>query len=143
MTLVKKPTFVHETVWFDRGGIMVWAGMSNKDRIDLWIIRNRAWFAQRCRGKILRSIVFLYAEAIDDEFILLNGNAKPHHVLLMDNFLFDERILWMDWSANFSDMHPIEHVCDLLGKRVNDRISHPQTIQKLKNSLLQEWERLS
>lgn len=136
------PAFVHESVRFGGGGVTLWAGISINGRTDLYIIRNGAVTAQRYRDEILRPIVVLYAAAIGDEFILMDDNARPHRAHLVDNFLFDEGILRMDWPACSPDMNPIEHVWDMLGRRVATRSSPPETIQQLESSLLQEWERI-
>nr|GBL91521.1 hypothetical protein AVEN_51963-1 [Araneus ventricosus]GBL91551.1 hypothetical protein AVEN_134454-1 [Araneus ventricosus] len=121
---------------------MDWAGVTINGRTDLYIIRNGELTVQRCRDDILRPIVGPYAASIGDESILMDDNARPHCARLVDNFLFNEGILRMDWSAYSSDMNPIEHVWDILGRRVAGRLSPPETIQQLESSLLQEWERI-
>ncbi|GBN08962.1 hypothetical protein AVEN_220705-1 [Araneus ventricosus] len=121
---------------------MDWAGVSINGRTDLYIIRNGELTAQRCRDDILRPIVGPYAASIWVESILMDDNARPHCARLVDNFLFNEGILRMDWPAYSSDINPIEHVWDILGRRIADRSSLPETIQQLESSLLQEWERI-
>ncbi|KAH0808281.1 hypothetical protein GEV33_014510 [Tenebrio molitor] len=48
----------------------------------------------------------------------------------------------MDWPAKSPDMNTIEHVWDMLGKRVKARIPPPQTTQALQTMLLEEWDNL-
>ncbi|GBN26927.1 Transposable element Tcb2 transposase [Araneus ventricosus] len=104
------PAFVHESVRLGGSGVMVWAGVSINGRNDLYIISNEALTAQRYSDEILGSIVVPCAAAIEDESILMDDNTRPQRARLVDNFLFDEGILRMDWPAYSPDMNPIEHV---------------------------------
>ncbi|GBM32752.1 hypothetical protein AVEN_83724-1 [Araneus ventricosus] len=48
----------------------------------------------------------------------------------------------MDCPSYSPDMNPIEHVWNILGRRVAGRLAPSETIPKLQSSLLQEWERI-
>ncbi|GFW31472.1 transposable element Tcb2 transposase [Trichonephila clavipes] len=65
---------------------------------------------------------FSYAAAIGDDFILMDDNYRPHRAILVEDFLFEEGIVRMEWSACSPDMNTIEHVWDALGslKRVSN-----------------------
>ncbi|GFV52844.1 transposable element Tcb1 transposase [Trichonephila clavipes] len=110
------PAFVHESVRFGGGGVLL--------------------------DEILRSIVIPYAAAIGDDFILIDDNCKPHRGNLVENFLFEEGIVRMEWPACSPDRNPIEHVWDALGRRVAGRQPPPQTLQELERALLEEWDRI-
>ncbi|GFU33788.1 retrovirus-related Pol polyprotein from transposon TNT 1-94 [Trichonephila clavipes] len=45
----------------------------------------------------------------------------------------------MDWPAYFSDLDPIEHAWDALGRRIAARLHHPENTQLLKQMLIEEW----
>ncbi|GFX50984.1 transposable element Tcb1 transposase [Trichonephila clavipes] len=109
------PAFVHESVRFGGGEVLV--------------------------DEILRPIVVPYAAAIGDDFILMD-NCRPHRANLVENFLFEERIIQMEWPACSPHMNPIEHVWDALGRRVSGRQPSPQTLQELERALLEEWDRI-
>ncbi|GFW42642.1 transposable element Tcb2 transposase [Trichonephila clavipes] len=106
------PAFVHESVRFDGGGVLVYGGISIDGRTDLYIIRDGPLTARRYRDEILRPIVDLlyYAATIRDDFILMDDNCRPHRANLVEDFLFEEGIVRMEWPACFPDMDPIEHV---------------------------------
>ncbi|GFU40660.1 transposable element Tcb2 transposase [Trichonephila clavipes] len=65
------PAFVHESVRFGGGGVLVNGGISIDGRTDLYIIRDGPLTARRYRNEILTSIVVPYAAAIGDDFILM------------------------------------------------------------------------
>ncbi|GFU82137.1 transposable element Tcb2 transposase [Trichonephila clavipes] len=110
------PAFVHESVRFGGGGVLV--------------------------DEIVRPIVVPYAAAIGDDFILIDGNIRPHRANLVEDSLFEEGIVRMEWPTCSLDMNPIEHVWDALGRRVAGRQQSPQTLQELERALLEEWVRI-
>ncbi|GFW82887.1 transposable element Tcb2 transposase [Trichonephila clavipes] len=93
------PAFVHESVRFGGGVVLV--------------------------DEILRPIVVPYAAAIGDDFILMDDNSRPHRANLVEDSLFEEGIVRMEWPACSPDMNPIEHVWDALGRRVAGRQPPP------------------
>ncbi|GFU29593.1 transposable element Tcb2 transposase [Trichonephila clavipes] len=123
-------------------GVLVYGGISSDGRTDLYIIRDVPLTARRYRDEILRPIVAPYAAAIGDNFILMDDNCRPHRANLVEDFIFEEGIVRMEWSACSPDMNPIEHVWDALGRRVAGRQPPPQTLQELERALLEEWDRI-
>ncbi|GFV64684.1 transposable element Tcb2 transposase [Trichonephila clavipes] len=134
--------FVHESVRFGGGGVLVYGGISIDRRTDFYIIRDGPLTARRYRNEILRPIVVPYVAAIGDDFILMDDNCRPHHANLVEDFLFEEGIVRMEWPACSPDMNPIEHVWDALGRRVPGRQPSPQTLQELERALLEQWDRI-
>ncbi|GFW28236.1 transposable element Tcb2 transposase [Trichonephila clavipes] len=125
------PAFVHESVKFGGGGVLVYGGISIEGHTDLYIIRDGPLTARRYRDEILRPIVVPYAAAIGDDFILMNDNCRPHRANLVEDFLFEEGIVRMEWTACSPDMNPIEYLWDALGRRVAGLQPPPQTLQEL------------
>ncbi|GFV14756.1 transposable element Tcb2 transposase [Trichonephila clavipes] len=130
-------------VRFGGGGVLVYGGISIDGHTDLSIIRDGNLPARRYRDEILRPIVVPYAAAIRDDFILMKDNCRPHRANLVEDFLFEEGIVRMEWPACSPDMNPIEHVWDALGRRVAGRRPPPQTLQEMERALLEEWDRIS
>ncbi|GFX24658.1 transposable element Tcb2 transposase [Trichonephila clavipes] len=120
------PAFVHESVRFGGGRVLVYGGISIDGRTDLYIIRDGPLTARRYRDEILRPIVVPYAAAIGDDFILMYDNCRLHRANLVEEFLFEEGIVRMEWPACSPDMNPIEHVWDALGRRVAGRQLPPK-----------------
>ncbi|GFV28658.1 transposable element Tcb1 transposase [Trichonephila clavipes] len=121
----------------------MYGGISIDGLTDLYIIRDGPLTARRYRDEILRPIVVPYvAAAIGDDFILMDDNCRPHRANLVEDFLFKERIVQMEWPMCSPDMNPTEYVWDALGRRVAGRQPPPQTLQELERALLEDWDRI-
>ncbi|GFU66875.1 transposable element Tcb2 transposase [Trichonephila clavipes] len=119
------PAFVHKSVRFGGGGVLVYGGISIDGRTDRYIIRDGLLTARRYKDEILRPIVVPYAAAIGDDFILMDDSCRPHRANLAEYFFFEKGIVRMEWPACSTDMNPLEHVWDTLGRRVAGRQPPP------------------
>ncbi|GFW92629.1 transposable element Tcb2 transposase [Trichonephila clavipes] len=90
------PAFVHESVRFGGGRVLVYGGISIEGRTDLYIVRDGPLTALRYRDEILRPIVVPYAAAIGVDLILMDDNCMPHRANLVEDFLFEEGIVRME-----------------------------------------------
>ncbi|GFW71540.1 transposable element Tcb2 transposase [Trichonephila clavipes] len=90
------PVFVHESVRFGGGVVLVYGGISIDGLTDLYIIRDGPLTARRYKDENFRPIVVPYAAAIGDDFILMDDNCLPHPANLVEDFLFEEGIARME-----------------------------------------------
>ncbi|GFW91395.1 transposable element Tcb2 transposase [Trichonephila clavipes] len=72
----------------------------------------------------------------------MDDKCRPHHANLVEDFIFEEGIVRMEWPACSPNMNLIEHVWDALGRQVAGRQPPLQTIQELERALLEEWGRI-
>ncbi|GFX77865.1 transposable element Tcb2 transposase [Trichonephila clavipes] len=135
------PAFVHESVRFCGGGVLVYGGTSIDGRTYLYIIRDGPLTARRYRDEILRTIVVPYAAAIRDDFPLMDDNCRPHRANLVEDFLFEERNR-MNGMASVLSRHESNRA-HLGCSRKTSRQPLPQTLQELERALLEEWDRIS
>jgi hypothetical protein len=63
-----------KALWCFREG-----GISYEGCTDLYVIRNRSVTGVSYRDEILVSIIRPYSDAVSNDFILMDDNAKPHH----------------------------------------------------------------
>ncbi|GFT32004.1 transposable element Tcb1 transposase [Trichonephila clavipes] len=91
------------------------------------------------RDVILEQHVRLFRGAMGAEFLFMNVNTRPPRAIIVDECLQLEDITRMDWSAYSTDLNPIEHVWDMLDRRIAARQSPPTCLPELRRALLDEW----
>ncbi|GFU29756.1 transposable element Tc3 transposase [Trichonephila clavipes] len=69
----------------------------------------------------------------------MGDNARPHRANIVGECLQLEDITRMDWRAYSPDFNPIEHVWNMLGRRIAARQPHPTSLPELRRALLDEW----
>ena len=72
------PVCVAEHDRFGGGSVMVWAGISAQGKTDLHVIDNDTLKALRYVNEILDVYVRPYADAVGENFILMDDNARAH-----------------------------------------------------------------
>ncbi|GFU13310.1 DDE_3 domain-containing protein [Trichonephila clavipes] len=73
------------------------------------------------------------------KFLFMDDNARPHRSNIVDECLQSEGITRMDWPAYSPDLNPIEHVWDMLGRRIAAIQPPPTCLPELWRALLGEW----
>ena len=58
------------------------------------------------------------------------------------DFLNQNHIRVLPWPALSPDLSPIEHLWDELGRRVHHRQNPPETLQELRDVLVDEWNNI-
>ncbi|GFU39460.1 putative RNA-directed DNA polymerase from transposon BS [Trichonephila clavipes] len=91
------------------------------------------------RDVILEQHVRLFRAAMGAELLFIDDNARPHRVNIVDECLQSEDITRMDWPAYSPDFNPIEHVWDMLGRRIAPFQPPPICLPELRRALLDEW----
>ncbi|GFS82782.1 DDE_3 domain-containing protein [Trichonephila clavipes] len=91
------------------------------------------------RDVILEQHVRLFRGAMGAEFLFMDDNACPHRVNIVDEYLQSEDITRMDWPAYSPDLNPIEHVWDMLARRIAARQPPPTCLPELRRALFDEW----
>ncbi|GFY34398.1 DDE_3 domain-containing protein [Trichonephila clavipes] len=64
-------------------------------------------------------------------------------VNIVDRCLQSEDITHMDWPAYSSDLNPIEHVWDMLDRRIAARQPPPTCLPELRRAFFDEWCNIS
>jgi transposase len=92
----------------------------------------------RYRDEILDGYVRPYAGAVGPEFILMDDNARPHRARVVEQYLEQETIVYMDWPARSPNLNPIEHVWNMLQVVLSRRRVQLTTLAELGNALVEE-----
>ncbi|GBM94867.1 Transposable element Tc1 transposase [Araneus ventricosus] len=121
------------------GGLLVWAEVATNYRTDLYVFAGGCVTAVGYRDEILHPLVRPFIAAMGTNAIFMDDNARPHRVRLVRSYLESATIPQMAWPARSPGLNPIEHVWDMLGKRIAGLSAPPGTLHELQQTLLQEW----
>ncbi|GFY14673.1 transposable element Tcb1 transposase [Trichonephila clavipes] len=69
------------------------------------------------------------------EILFMDDNARPHRANIVDECLQSVDITRVDWPAYSPDLNPIEHVWDVLSRRVAARQPHPTCLSEFRRAL--------
>ncbi|GFW26090.1 transposable element Tc3 transposase [Trichonephila clavipes] len=119
-------------------GWLVWGGIILGSRTDLHV-QSVTMTGHIYRDVILEQHVRLFRGAMGAEFLFMDDNARPHRANIVDECLQSEDITRMDWPAYSPNLNPIEHVWDMLGRRISARQPPPTCLPELRRALLDEW----
>uniref|UniRef100_A0A8C7DNR2 Transposable element Tc1 transposase n=1 Tax=Oncorhynchus kisutch TaxID=8019 RepID=A0A8C7DNR2_ONCKI len=98
--------------------------------------------AVRYRKDILLPHVVPFLQAHPD-MTLQHDNATSHTAHSVSDFLQDRNVSVLPWPAKSPDLNPIEHVWDLLDRRVRARAIPPRNVRELAGALVEEWSNIS
>jgi len=70
--------------------------------------------------------------------VFMDGNAIPHRARVVTDYLGDESITSLQWPARSPDLNPIEHIWDIICRRVKEGTPPFQTLNDLEQTLHQE-----
>jgi hypothetical protein len=127
---------------FGSDSIMVWGGISMEARTQLVVVNGRAMTANRYIRDILKPHVVPFAPFIGNNSILMHDNARPHIAQIVNEYLDTVEIHHMIGPPRSPDLNPIEHVWDMVGRRVKVRTPAPANLRDLSAAVIQEWQEI-
>ena len=119
---------------------MVWAGVTADRRTDLVV--PGILTGQRYIDEILRPHVVPFLRPMGNNGTFQDDNARPHRARIVDGFLQANNVRRSEWPAMSPDLSCIEHVWDVLGRAVQERMTEHSTIADLRRFLGEEWQRI-
>ena len=81
-------------------------------------------------------------QRIGNGAVFQDDNARPHRARGVQDYFRQHGIQRMEWPARSPDMNPIEHLWDLLERRVCGRPQVPQTVADLRQALIHKWRNI-
>lgn len=125
------------------GSVTVWAGIFTGGRTELVVLINQTMNAERYLNQVLRPIVLPFAIQRRPNFSYVDDNARPHRARIINNFFEENEIPRLIWPSRSPDLNPIEHVWDVLGRRLSNRRRQPVNLNELANAVMEEWPLVS
>ena len=123
---------------FGGGSIMVWEGISKNAWTDLVTVAGTLT-AVRCCQQIVTPYILPFNRR--HNATLQQENARCHTARYTMDLLQRNNVNVLDWPAQSPDLSPIEHMWDMLGRRV--RKSHDvNSLADLDRALHQEWRQI-
>ena len=120
---------------------MVWGSVSQHHRTELVVIAGNL-NAVRYREDILLPHVVPFLRAHPD-MTLQHDIATSHTARSVRDFLQDKNVSVLPWPVKSPDLNPIEHVWDLLDRRVRARALPHRNAWELAGALVEEWGNIS
>ena len=117
---------------------MVWCGITMTDKTQLHIVQ---WWVtgQYYRDNIIEPIVVPFARQYGRRFIFQDDNVRAHRSRLVTAHMQQRNITTMPWPALSPDLSPIEHVWDIMGRRLRRRQRQSTNLDELTVAFQEEW----
>ena len=131
---------VREVDKFGGGGsVMVWGGISHGVKTPLVVIQGNLT-AVCYRDQVLMPHVLSLVNAHNLTF--QHDNARPYVARVCRDFLNQNNVQVLDWPPYSPDLNPIEHLWNVLDRRVRKRVNVPNNVAQLQLALIQEWNNI-
>ena len=84
----------------------------------------------------------LWQQFGEGPFLIQNDNTPVHKARSIQKWFVKISVEELDWSAQSSDLKPIEHLWDELESRLRTRPNRPSSVPDLTNALVAEWKQV-
>lgn len=121
---------------------MVWVGISMQARTELYLVHWGALNAKRYISDTLKHHVIPSEPFIGDNFIPMHDNARSDVAGIVTQYLNQVNIAHMAWPARSPNLNLIQHVWDMLDRRIWNCAPVRRTLYGLRRALLQKCENI-
>ena len=123
---------------------MVWRCISHDCKLDLVAIQGNLTGDQYIRD-VLQPVVVPHFDnhPLTTRLVYMDDNARPHRSRTGTAYLQSEAVTFVPWPAMSPDLNPIEHIWDMLGRRMQTREPPVPNIRQLEAALHRECQQLS
>ena len=120
---------------------MVWGCISRDCKMDLVTIQGNLTGEQYIRD-VLQPVVIPHFDnhPLATRPVYMDNNARPHLSRAVAAYLQSEAVTSVPWPAMIPDLNRIEHIWDMLGRRMHARKPPVQNILQLEAALHREWQ---
>jgi hypothetical protein len=135
---------VNKTVKHSGGSLMVWGcmtaeGVGYLTKIDAGL--DAELYCRILDDELMQTVAYY---GLDREKMLFQHDNDPKHkARITTKWLEDHNITVLKWPAQSPDLNPIEHLWELLKRRLNAYDTAPTGMLELWERVETEWERIS
>lgn len=122
-------------------GVMVWGAICHGSRSPLIFIQGNL-NANRYVTDVLGPVALPYLRGLDNP-IFQQDNARPHTARFTLAYLAQEHVNLLPWPARSPDISPIEHVWDIIGKKIGYLPHPPDNLNDLRVRVQEAWDEIS
>ena len=133
------PRNIQLTVPYGGCSVMVWGCISHDCKLDLVTIQGNLSGDQYIRDVLQPAVVpHVDNHPLTTRPVYMDDNARPHCSRAVTAYLQSEAVTYVPWPAMMPDLNSIEHIWDMLGRRILVREPPVQTIRQLEAALHRE-----
>ena len=77
-----------------------------------------------------------------DRPVFIDNNARPHKARIVRQLIEQESIETLPLPTMSPDMNPIEHLWDVIGRKLNERVPACHNLAELRNAIAEEWQHI-
>ena len=116
---------------------MVWGGIHSPGKTAL-VVLNGTLNTQDNVDEVIQHEVMPYIQGHGLTF--QQDNAHPHTARLTQEFLRANAVHTLPWPVYLPDLSPIEHLWDLIDRRIRSHDRSPQTVPQLRLAIQEAWD---
>jgi transposase len=119
---------------------MVWGCISQDCKLDLVTIQGNL-IGDQYISDVLQPVVVPHFDnhPLATRSVYMDDNARPHRSRAVTIYPQSKAVTSVPWPAMSPDFNPIEHIWDMLGRRILAREPPVQNIRQLEAALHREW----
>ena len=116
--------------------------ISHDCKLDLVTIQCNLTGDQYIRDVLQPVVPHFDNHPLTTRHVCMDNNARPHRSRAVTAYLQSEAVTSVPWPAMSPDLNPIEHIRDMICRRIHAREPAVQIIRQLE-ALHREWQQLS
>ena len=117
--------------------------ISHDCKLDLVTIQGNLTGDQYIRDLLQPVVPHFDNHPLATRLLYMDDNARPHRSRAVTGYLQSEAVTSVPWPALSPDLNPIEHIWNIVGRRILAREPPLQSIRQLEAALHREWHQLS